>query len=136
MAIFYKKRPQTARFYYKCYFHTLFLEQMIWNRKKKKRIKLLEAPAVVQTSDTLFHNGFCISDMILLSYIKNQFLEGKGVTRLHGARSKKQVWRPHGRIWVLSKANLLYWKKYLWHCWDFSAPPAVIRRPRNDSASP
>ena len=65
----------------------------------------------------------------------------RGVTRLDGARGKKQirrlhgrtgapmveVWRPHEQIWVLSKANLLYWRKYLWHCWDFSAPPAVIR---------
>ena len=25
-----------------------------------------------------------------------------------------------------SKCTVL--KKYLWHCWDFSAPPAVIRR--------
>ena len=66
----------------------------------------------------------------------------RGVTRLDGAQDKKQirrppgrtgaskveVWRPYGQIWVLSKANLLYWRKYLWHCWDFSAPPAVIRR--------
>jgi len=36
----------------------------------------------------------------------------RGVTRLGGARGKKQVWRP----------NVLYWRKYLWPCWDFSAP--------------
>jgi len=35
---------------------------------------------------------------------------------------KKQVWCHRGRTWALSEANLLYWRKYLWHCWDFSAP--------------
>ena len=55
----------------------------------------------------------------------------RGVTRLDGARGKKQVWRPHVRTWGLSEANSLYWRKYLWHCWDFSALPLVIRRPGN-----
>ena len=41
---------------------------------------------------------------------------------------------PHVRNWGLSQANVLYWRKYLWYCWDFFAPPAVIWRPRNDSA--
>jgi len=58
----------------------------------------------------------------------------QGVTRLYGARGKKQIWRPYGRIWALSKANLLYWRKYLWHCWDFSAPPAVIQRSHSELA--
>jgi len=54
----------------------------------------------------------------------------KSPTRaLDGARSKKQVWHPHVRTWGLSEANALFSKKCLWHCWDFSAPPAVIRRP-------
>jgi len=57
----------------------------------------------------------------------------RDVTRLHGARDKKQVWSPHGRNWGLSEANALYWRKYLWHCWDFSAPREVIRRPNSDS---
>ena len=26
-----------------------------------------------------------------------------------------------------SKCSLLYWRKYLWHCCDFSAPPAMIQ---------
>jgi len=30
---------------------------------------------------------------------------------------------PHVRTWGLSEANVLYWRKYLQHCWDFSAPP-------------
>ena len=44
------------------------------------------------------------------------------------------VWRPHVRAWNLSEANVLYWRKYLWHWLDFSSPPAVIRRPHSDSA--
>jgi len=47
----------------------------------------------------------------------------RGVTRLDGARGKKQVWHSHVRTWSLSEVNVLYWRKYLWHCWDFSAPP-------------
>jgi len=57
------------------------------------------------------------------------------VTSLDGARDEKQVWRPHVRTWSGSKTNVLYWRKYLWHCWDYSAPPPrrfiVIRRPGN-----
>jgi len=48
------------------------------------------------------------------------------VTRLDGARGKKQVWRPHVRNWGLSEGILLYWRKYLWNWWDFSAPPEEI----------
>ena len=47
----------------------------------------------------------------------------RGATRLDGARGKKQVWRPHVRNWDLSEVNVLYWRKYLWHCWDLLAPP-------------
>ena len=46
----------------------------------------------------------------------------RGVARLDGARGKKQVGRPCVRTWGFSKVNVLYWRKYLWHCWDFSAP--------------
>ena len=46
----------------------------------------------------------------------------RGVTRLDGTRGKRQVWRPYVRTWDLSEANVLYWRKYLWHCWDFMAP--------------
>ena len=52
-----------------------------------------------------------------------------GVPRLGGARGKKQVWRSHVRTKSLSEANVLHCRKYLRHCWDFSTPPAVIRRP-------
>ena len=52
------------------------------------------------------------------------------------------IWRPgqeaslapHVGTWRLSEANILYWKKYLWHCWDFSPPPAVIRCLGNSSS--
>ena len=65
----------------------------------------------------------------------------QGVTRLDGARGKKQVWRPHVRSWGLLEANVLHWRKYLWHCWDVLEHTAAIRRPpaviwchHNDSA--
>ena len=35
----------------------------------------------------------------------------RGVTRLDGARGKKQVWRAHVRTWDISEANVLYWMK-------------------------
>ena len=42
-----------------------------------------------------------------------------------------QVWRPHVRTWGLPKAHVLYRRQYLWYCWEFSAPSAVIWRPGN-----
>ena len=36
---------------------------------------------------------------------------------------------PRVRTWGLSEGNLLYWRKNLWNCWDFSTPPADIWRP-------
>jgi len=30
-----------------------------------------------------------------------------------------QVWRPHVWTWGLSEANVLFWKKCLWHCCNF-----------------
>jgi len=61
--------------------------------------------------------------------VSGSFLDGtnlqidRGVTRLDGARGKMQVWRPHFRTWGLPEANVLYWRMYVWHCWDFLAPP-------------
>jgi len=63
----------------------------------------------------------------------------RGVTRLDGTHGKKQVWRPNIQNWGLLEANVLYWRKYLSHCWDFFAlsqplgAPAVIWRPHSDS---
>jgi len=68
-----------------------------------------------------------------LSYLSNTsknnlpttytFLLFRDVMRSDVARVKKQVWRPHVQTWALSEANLLYWRKYLWQCLDFSVPP-------------
>jgi len=49
-------------------------------------------------------------------------------------RGKKQTWLPHVRYWALSEANLLYWRKCLWHFWDFSAYPQWFDALRSDSA--
>ena len=50
--------------------------------------------------------------------------------------SKKQVGRPpcSNLRSFGSKCTVLYWRKYLWHCWDFSAPgelwpPCPLVRP-------
>ena len=54
------------------------------------------------------------------------------VTKLDGARGKKQVWRPYVWTWGLSEANALYWRS----C-DIVRTfrrPAVIRRPHSASA--
>jgi len=51
----------------------------------------------------------------------------RGVMRLDGTRCIKQVWCPHVWTWALSEANVLYWRKCLWHFWTF-------RRPSSDSA--
>ena len=59
------------------------------------------------------------------------------VTRLDGARGKKQIWRLHVWTWGLSEANVLYWRNYFWHCWDFRLPsqsfgaPIAICHPGN-----
>ena len=49
-------------------------------------------------------------------------------TRLHGARGKKQVWSPLFETEVFRK-QLCCVEESTWllHCWDFSAPLAVIR---------
>jgi len=77
-----------------------------------------------------------INPIIQLS--KHYYRRSRGVTRLDGTRGKTQVWRSHCRTWSLSEENLLYWRKCLWHCWDFWASPLVIlcplSRPRYASA--
>jgi len=45
---------------------------------------------------------------------------------------QEATWVP----WHISEANLLYWRKYLWHCWHISVPPAVIRWPQNTPPLP
>ena len=64
-------------------------------------------------------------------------IEGRRVTRLDGARGKKQLWHPNIRTWGISEGNLLYWRKYLWMLGRFAtsgrhlATPAGIQRPGN-----
>ena len=57
-------------------------------------------------------------------------------------RREEVRWRPvqeassatHGPTKVLRKQMYCRWRKYLWYCWDVSAPATVIRRPHGDSA--
>ena len=60
----------------------------------------------------------------------------RGEMRLHGARDKNLVSRPHVRTWALTEVNLQYWRKYLWHFWDFSVPPQWFGALRSDSGPP
>ena len=71
---------------------------------------------------------------MMILWWSSMFHQIRGVTRLDGARGKQKVRRTHVRLWGLSEANVLYRRKYLWHCWDFSAPTAVIRRPYSGSS--
>ena len=71
-------------------------------------------------------------------------INNQGRTEVRGQESqfgapwdKKQVWRPHVRALGLSEANILHWRKCLWHCWDFPTPlqsfgaTIVIQHPGN-----
>ena len=63
----------------------------------------------------------------------------RGVTRLDGTRSKKQVWRQYLNLRSFRRKCTVFEENYLWHCWDISATPAVILRRfpqlfRSDSA--
>jgi len=67
-------------------------------------------------------------EICMYSFLNLYFApQTRDATRLDGDRDNKQVCRPHVRTWGLSEAYVLYWRKYLWHCWAFSAPHAVIR---------
>jgi len=43
----------------------------------------------------------------------------RGIMMLDSTWGKKHVWCPYVRNWGLSEANVLCWRKCLWHCWDF-----------------
>ena len=47
----------------------------------------------------------------------------RGVTRLAGPAGQKASLAPGVRTWALSEANVVYWKKYLWHCRGFFCAP-------------
>jgi len=90
-----------------------------WKRETSFRV----LASAVRESAVCLHRSFATYKWV------DEFLNGtnllidRGVTRLDGARDKKQVWRPHVRTWGLSEEKALYWRKCLWHCWDFLAPP-------------
>ena len=80
-----------------------------------KCIRLSGSPLVVNNRFKIIF--FWKFDPILLIKIKSSRfvatlrgfsrLRSRGVTRLDGARGKKQVWRPSVRTWGLSEANVL-----------------------------
>jgi len=58
--------------------------------------------------------------------------------KIHHTQGHNEArWRPwqetnlasRVRTWCLSEPNALYWRKYLWHCWDFSSPPCSDSAP-------
>jgi len=53
----------------------------------------------------------------------------RDVTRLHGARDKKQVWRPHIWNWGVLEAYVLYWKEVLATLLGLFGTP-IVTRPR------
>jgi len=63
-----------------------------------------------------------------------QYTQGRNEVRWHQGQEASLA-PPCSNQWGLSEANALNWRKYLWHCWDFSAPaqrfgaPVVIWRP-------
>jgi len=80
------------------------------------------------------HRSFAIWKWVDVFIGWTNLLTDRGVTRIDGARGKKQLWRPHVRTWGLSEANVLYWRKCLWHCWDFlglhnHSAPVELRPP-------
>jgi len=56
------------------------------------------------------------------TYLK-KFRKGfSHLMRLDDSRIEEQVWRLNVGPRGLSEANVLYWRKYLWRCWDFRRP--------------
>jgi len=60
----------------------------------------------------------------------------KGVQKLRINQGGNELnWRPHVWTWRSFGSNVLYWGKYMWHCWDFwrrqhsFGAPAEIRPP-------
>jgi len=92
------------------------------------------------TSGTRWSEGSCVQPArqakkfaFLAKYQQNQsqtrskhamFLSTTAYRGVPGS-AKKQVWRPNVRAWVFWEPNALYWREYLRHCWDFSAPGAL-----------
>ena len=54
----------------------------------------------------------------------------QGRSEVRWRSGQETIWRPILVPKVFWK-QMCWWRKYLRHCWDFSAPPAVIQRPGN-----
>ena len=98
---------------------------------------------LLQVETHLQNSTMLIKLRTIISFSKCVFaITFRGVARLNGAWGQKQVWRPYVPTWGLSEASVLHWRKYLWHCWDFSrtpqsfGPPIVIPSPGNCSPLP
>jgi len=102
---------------YKQFFHSFY-----WKRKRWSICLVVRINRTSRFSTQRY--PYCVT----ADHHSCSFHVARGVSRLGGARGKKKNWRPHVRTWTLSEANLLYWRKYLWHCWDISAST------RSDSA--
>jgi len=87
---------------------------------------------ILELGSKLLHHFSCAlfkAPQICAKY-DDALIATRDVTRLDGARGNKQVWRPHVRNWGFAETNVLYWRQYLWHRWDFLAPAANRRRPQ------
>jgi len=51
--------------------------------------------------------------LIYMDNAERYWITARGVTRLDGARGKKQLWCPHVRTWGLSEAKVLHWSAVL-----------------------
>jgi len=115
-------------------------------------------PATVNGKNFLLKPSYCLKNEVKLQWIakKDQYSgtnENSITLNLEANTQLKQVFRNHqghnevrwrpGQEASLAppcsslrslQANVRRWRKYLWHCWDFSAPPAAIRRPHSGPA--
>ena len=65
--------------------------------------------------------------LIFINFIVTCTVRGRNEARWRPGQEASLA--PHVRAWGLSEANALYWRKYMWHCWDFSAPPQSLGVP-------
>jgi len=98
----------------------------MWNQAQI----LILAASFYNTSIALTYRVRHVINLLQNQNTKYPYKQGRTEVRCcPPARGKKQVWRPLIRTYGFSDENVLYLRKYLRHCWDFSATP-VIRRPQ------
>ena len=108
----------------------------LWRRKTKPASVNCFAVVVLAT------NKICGTFLWQISVFSGLWNQGRNDVRWRPGQKTNSAppWLKFAPQWAnLSSFEgkyLLYWRKYLWHCWDFSAPPAVIWRPCSDSAPP